>query len=134
MLVPGIMPTTPAMLCRSLGKSAYWGKITRTGEFVRIDPPDKIVEQIIGMVEEWPFPPLAGVITCPTLRPDGSLLATEGHDLATGLVLYQTVPTHRSRSYPAASTPIAPSHCCAASSRNFRSSTTPADPSPFPRS
>jgi putative DNA primase/helicase len=93
MLVPGIMPTTPAMLCRSLGKSAYWGKITRTGEFVRIDPPDKIVEQIMGMVEEWPFPPLAGVITCPTLRPDGSLLATEGHDLATGLVLYQTVPT-----------------------------------------
>jgi len=92
-MVPGIMPITPAMLCRALGQSAYWQKINSKNELVRIDPPDKVVEQVMSMVDEWPFPPLSGVITCPTLRPDGSLLASEGYDLATGLVLYKTVST-----------------------------------------
>jgi len=91
-LVPGIMPITPAMLCRALGQSAHWQKFNSKGKLVKIDPPDKIVEQITGMVDEWPFPPLAGVITCPTLRSDGSLLAGEGYDLATGLVLFKTIP------------------------------------------
>jgi putative DNA primase/helicase len=91
-LVPGIMPVTPAMLCRALGQSACWQKVNSLNKLVQMDPPDKIVEQITGMVDEWPFPPLAGVITCPTLRPDGSLLAHEGYDLATGLVLYKTIP------------------------------------------
>jgi hypothetical protein len=92
MLLPGIMPITPAMLCRALGQSAYWENVNCKGKLGRIDPPDKIVEQIMGMVDDWPFPPLAGVITCPTLRRDGSLLASEGYDLATGLVLYKTIP------------------------------------------
>jgi putative DNA primase/helicase len=92
MLVPGIMPITPAMLCRALGQSAYWEKVNCKGKLGRIDPPDKVVEQIMGMVDDWSFPPLAGVITCPTLRRDGSLLASEGYDLATGLVLYKTIP------------------------------------------
>jgi hypothetical protein len=89
--VPGILPVTTAMLCRALGQSAYWEKINSRRELVRIDPPDKIVEQITGMIDEWPFPPLTGVITCPTLRPDGSLLQAQGYDIATGLVLYNTI-------------------------------------------
>jgi hypothetical protein len=91
-LVPGIMPITAAMLCRALGHSAHWEKVNAKGEPVHIDPPDKVVEQIMGMIDEWPFPPLAGVITCPTLRPDGTLLANEGYDNATGLVLYNPIP------------------------------------------
>jgi hypothetical protein len=43
------------------------------------------------MIEEWPFPPLAGIIGCPTLRPDGSLFDRPGYDEATGLVLENTV-------------------------------------------
>ena len=43
------------------------------------------------MFGEWPFPSLAGVIGCPTLRPDGSLLSAEGYDRATGLVLRSAV-------------------------------------------
>lgn len=36
---------------------------------------------------EWRFPPLAGVLTCPTLRPDGSLLDRPGYDAETRLLL-----------------------------------------------
>src|SRR5262249_1463493 len=57
----------------------------------RIDPPKEVVEQIAAMVGDWPFPPLAGVIGCPTLRPDGSLLTQEGYDLVTGLVLHSGI-------------------------------------------
>jgi putative DNA primase/helicase len=89
--VPGIDRVTPATLGRSLGLSAIWQKINSKGQPVRIDPPDKVVEQIAGMLGEWPFPPLFGLITCPTLRSDGSLLDAEGYDGATGLVLYKTV-------------------------------------------
>lgn len=39
------------------------------------------------MAGEWPFPVLAGVIGTPTMRPDGTLLLTEGYDESTGLVL-----------------------------------------------
>lgn len=89
--VPGIMPVAPAVLCRSLGQSAYWEKFNAKGKRFRIDPPGPVVEQILGMIEEWPFPPITGVITCPTLRPDGSLLDHQGYDLATGLVLYTSI-------------------------------------------
>jgi hypothetical protein len=91
-LVPGIVPVTAPMLGRALGQSARWKKINSRGEPISIDPPKEVVEQIAGMVGEWPFPPLAGVIGCPTLRPDGSLLAAEGYDLATGLVLQNSTP------------------------------------------
>jgi hypothetical protein len=58
---------------------------------VRIDPPKEVVAQILGMIGEWPFPPLSGVVGCPTLRRDGSLLTNEGYDFATGLVLHNSV-------------------------------------------
>lgn len=90
-LVPGVVPLAPAILGRELGRAAQWEKFDRLGSLVRIDPPKEIIEQIVCMVGEWPFPPLAGVIGCPTLRPDGSLLAAEGYDLATGLVLHNGV-------------------------------------------
>ena len=44
------------------------------------------------MFDEWPFPPLLGVIGTPTLRPDGTLLVCAGYDQATGLVLVNPPP------------------------------------------
>jgi hypothetical protein len=85
--VPTITPVVFAMLGRALGVAARWEKITGKGETIRIDPPSEVVAQIAGMAGEWPFPPLTGVIGTPTLRPDGSLLITEGYDSITGLVL-----------------------------------------------
>jgi putative DNA primase/helicase len=90
--VPGIVRVSPALLGRVLGQSAYWEKVPEgKGQPWRIDPPGAVVEQILDLVEQWPFEPIAGVVTCPTLRPDGSLLDREGYDPATGLVLYQTI-------------------------------------------
>jgi putative DNA primase/helicase len=87
-ITPGIIPIALPLLRRALGQSAQWQKITAKGEAIPCDPPKDVVEQIASMIGEWPFPPLAGVINTPTLRPDGSLLTEAGYDEATGLVLF----------------------------------------------
>jgi putative DNA primase/helicase len=91
-LVPGIVPLTLPALGRALGQVASWEQPNRKGELTAIDPPKEVVQQIAAMVGEWPFPPLAGVIGTPTLRPDGTLLVKEGYDAATGLVLLAPPP------------------------------------------
>jgi putative DNA primase/helicase len=91
-LVPGIANVTPATLERSLGQVANWQRFdAKKGHMLRIDPPRLVISQILDMVGEWPFPAIAGVIGCPTLRQDGSLLVARGFDPATGLVLRSTV-------------------------------------------
>jgi len=91
-LVPGIADVTPAALERALGQVAQWQRFDAKKEhMLRIDPPRLVVSQILDIVGEWPFPAIAGVICCPTLRQDGSLLVAEGYDPATGLVLRSAV-------------------------------------------
>ena len=85
-LVPGIAPVRLPLLRRALGQAAYWERLRKNG-MERVDPPKEVAEQIAEMIDEWPFPPLLGIIGCPTLRPDGSLLNKPGYDEATGLVL-----------------------------------------------
>lgn len=91
--VPAVTQVTSAMLGRALGQVARWkNQIKASGEAISIDPPKEVVEQIGGMAGEWPFQPLYGVISTPTMRPDGSILATEGYDPTTGFVLLATPP------------------------------------------
>lgn len=90
--VPSIVPVLTPVLARALGQSAEWERVNKDGEVIRIDPPKEVVEQIAAMFGDWPFPPLAGVIGTPTMRPDGSLLLTPGYDAATGLVLMSPPP------------------------------------------
>jgi putative DNA primase/helicase len=86
--VPGIVPVTAAILERSLGQSARWLRLDgRSNKEVIIDPPRPVIQQILDMADELPFAPLTGIIQCPTLRRDGSLLHIEGYDEMTGLVL-----------------------------------------------
>jgi hypothetical protein len=95
-LVPGIADVTPAILERALGQVARWQRFDAKKEhMLRIDPPRLVISQILDMVGEWPFPAIAGVIGCPTLRQDGSLLMAGGFDPATGLVLRSTVAMPR---------------------------------------
>lgn len=84
---PGIIPVTLPILMRELGRAACWEAYNRKGELHPIDPPKAVAEQIAGMIGDWRFPLLAGVIGTPTMRPDGTLLLTEGYDKSTGLVL-----------------------------------------------
>lgn len=90
--VPAIDTIETRTLLRTLGRTASWYKFNHKKERVTIDPPSAIAEQILSMVEEWPFPPLRGVIATPTLRFDGSILDKPGYDKCTGLVLFEPPP------------------------------------------
>jgi putative DNA primase/helicase len=76
---------TPAMVDR-LCRVARWERFDgRIKDWVRIDPPDKVAATILSRIGEWRFPAIAGVITAPTLRADGTLLTAPGYDAATRL-------------------------------------------------
>ncbi|HEY3911584.1 MAG TPA: hypothetical protein VGM07_17110 [Stellaceae bacterium] len=63
-----------------------------------IDCPKDVARAYLARVGEWKLPVLAGTITAPTLRPDGSILELPGYDSATGIfyepggVIFPTVP------------------------------------------
>jgi putative DNA primase/helicase len=50
------------------------------GGWRAIDPPDRLVQIVLHNRSGWPFPVVRGVLTCPTLRPDGSILRDPGYD------------------------------------------------------
>jgi Bifunctional DNA primase/polymerase, N-terminal len=51
------------------------------------DPPLHHVRVLLASERRWRFPHVNGIITTPTLRPDGSLLADPGYDTETELYL-----------------------------------------------
>ena len=61
----------------------HWNQ--RKKAYTRCNVPDSIAKTLLARSGLWHFPVLTGVISAPTLRPDGSLLATPGYDPATGL-------------------------------------------------
>jgi putative DNA primase/helicase len=50
-------------------------------------PTPKVAATVLARDGEWPFRKLTGVITTPTLRPDGTILSEPGYDEATQLLL-----------------------------------------------
>ena len=69
-----------------LSKSARWMRYSpRSKRLVDVDPPPQIAEILLSRFGEWRFPAVSGIITCPTLRPDGSVLAQPGYDRETRL-------------------------------------------------
>jgi len=65
------------------------------------DPPSKVAGVILSRAAISPLPSIAGVITTPTLRPDGSLLLASGYDETTRL--YHVLD-------PALRLPVMPEH------------------------
>ncbi len=51
-------------------------------KFVESNPPVNVARTLLCK-NEWAFPKVAGIITAPTLRPDGSVLDRPGYDPAT---------------------------------------------------
>ena len=72
------------LLCRHINWQRYDG---RKRDWVQADPPLAIAATILARAGEWKFPTIAGVISTPTMRPDGSLLTEPGFDAATRLLL-----------------------------------------------
>jgi putative DNA primase/helicase len=81
------------MLRDHLSRAAKWERyITGKHKFVATDPRSDVARVILARDGEWPFHRLVGVITMPTLRPDGSILSEPGYDRATGLLLVAPPP------------------------------------------
>lgn len=77
-----------ATMIDHLSRSAIWLKYDgRSKKMVAADPPPKVAVTVLSRDGEWTFPRLAGVITTPTLRPDGTILSEPGYDPATQLLL-----------------------------------------------
>lgn len=70
--------------------SANFVKVVTTKdgtEDVPTAPPLSFALSYAARVGEWRLPVLRGVVECPTLRPDGTVLSAEGYDSASGLIL-----------------------------------------------
>ena len=73
-----------------LAQTAEWQSFDkRSGEWVDADPPAQVALVMLSRTGQWTFPRIAGVITTPTLRPDGTLLRMSGYDPATRLFHYE---------------------------------------------
>lgn len=59
----------------------------RRHSWVACNPPLDIAATILGRWGEWTFRPVAGVLTTPTLKPDGTILSDPGYDPLTRLLL-----------------------------------------------
>jgi putative DNA primase/helicase len=81
-----LKPLTNANIIYLLNKHAatfiqYDG---RSRKWLAVDPPPAVATHLLEK-GQWRFPKVAGVITAPTLRPDGSILDQPGYDPATQL-------------------------------------------------
>jgi putative DNA primase/helicase len=84
---------SPDCMLDHLSRSARFERYdARSKKFVAINPPRDVALTILSRDGEWSFPPLAGLITTQTLRPDGSILDVPGYDRATRLLLLDPPP------------------------------------------
>lgn len=75
-------------LAEAMTEAAIWERFdVRSKRWVAIDAPTRIAATYRERVGLWRLPVLAGIINAPTLRGDGSILATPGYDCKTGLLL-----------------------------------------------
>jgi hypothetical protein len=63
----------------------------RQSAWTDIDPPLQLVRMVLSRDRRWVFPRVSGIITTPTLRADGSLLADPGYDPRSELYLWPSV-------------------------------------------
>jgi hypothetical protein len=75
-----------------MSTTATWLKQKANGQWIRTDPPSKVAKTLLERVGRWKFSRVASIITCPTLRPDGSLLSEPGYDPTTQLLLVAPPP------------------------------------------
>ena len=88
-----LRPITADMLRDHLSRTVRFEKFdARRREFFEVDPPYDIASTIMARDGEWQFAALAGIITTPTMRPDGSILAEPGYDPSTKLLLVAPPP------------------------------------------
>jgi putative DNA primase/helicase len=85
-----LLPVQEGAMIDHLSRSAAWRKFDgRKNAYVPADPPSGVATTILSRDGEWKFSHLSGVITTPTMRPDGTILSQAGYDQATHLLLLE---------------------------------------------
>ncbi|MGE4194627.1 MAG: toprim domain-containing protein [Pseudodesulfovibrio sp.] len=83
-----ILPVEKPFLLTVLSRHGHFKKYDgRAKAWRTIDPPKAVAEAIMSRSGRWPFPVLRGVVACPTLRADGSLMVAPGYDAPSGYYL-----------------------------------------------
>ena len=85
--------------------TAQWQKFdARSMGWVRANPPKDVAAIHLSRAGQWTHPVVSGVVTTPTMRPDGSVLSAPGYDRATRLfhvadptLVLPSLPTRPSR-------------------------------------
>jgi putative DNA primase/helicase len=80
-----LAPIRAHLLVELMTLAAAWERFAG-GDWVPIDCPQRVAETYLARDGAWNVPVLAGIVNCPVLRPDGSILETAGYDTSTGLL------------------------------------------------
>lgn len=80
-----IVAVSPPWLREKYALSARWVKEGQKGE-VHINPPFEHAHALLARAGEWKAPILVGVVSCPTMRSDGTILQEPGYDAVSGLL------------------------------------------------
>jgi Bifunctional DNA primase/polymerase, N-terminal len=87
-VVARLRELSPESFLAPIAESAAFQKWDyRRKRLVDTDPPLHYVRVLLATERRWRLPHVTGIITTPTLRPDGSLLADPGYDPETELYL-----------------------------------------------
>jgi putative DNA primase/helicase len=85
-IAASIVPFTLPGMVDVLSQAARFEAFNRKEEeWCRCDPPERAAKILLERFGSWTVAALSGVITTPTMRPDGSILFTHGYDKATRL-------------------------------------------------
>lgn len=79
------VPVTEDLLSELFMRSARYEKQNRDGDRVPIDIPPRISSTYLARQGGWRVPVITGVIYCPILREDGSIIDKTGYDAVTGI-------------------------------------------------
>jgi len=86
--VLGFVEINKDNLIEILTKNILWIKFDgRSKKEKIVNCPAEVAASLLGRVGEWRLPAIRAIVTAPTLRPDGSILAHDGYDEKTGICL-----------------------------------------------
>ena len=84
---PRLVDVKAHHMAEAFTRAANWKRFDkREGKWLQTDCLHKIAETFLVREGQWRLPVLTGIINCPTLRPDGSILDLPGYGPQTGLL------------------------------------------------
>ena len=85
-----LKPISSVYMRDTMCRHAHWLRFdARSGGWLPTKAPMDVAGTLLSRDGVWLFPEIGGVISCPTMRPDGSVLVKQGYDPATRLLLVE---------------------------------------------